>query len=63
MHCDVTKEADVEAMMRAAVDEFGRLDAVCNVAGIADAVMLADVTMEHYDKHRWTSTCAACCSA
>ena len=28
VHCDVTKEADVEAMMRAAVDEFGRLDAV-----------------------------------
>ena len=37
VHCDVTKEADVEAMIRAAVDEFGRLDAVCNVAGIADA--------------------------
>ena len=37
VHCDVTKEADVEAMMRAAVDEFGRLDAVLNVAGIADA--------------------------
>ena len=28
VHCDVTKEADVEAMMRAAVEEFGRLDAV-----------------------------------
>ena len=43
-------EADVEAMIRAAVDEFGRVDAVLNVAGIADAAMLADVTMEHYDK-------------
>ena len=48
--------------MRAAVDEFGRIDAVLNVAGIADAMMLADVTMEHYDRS-WTSTCAACCSA
>ena len=50
VHCDVTNEADVEAMMRAAVEEFGRLDAVLNVAGIADGVMLADVTMEHYDR-------------
>ncbi len=50
VHCDVTKEADVEAMMRAAVEQFGRLDAVLNVAGIADAAMLTDVTMEHYDR-------------
>jgi NAD(P)-dependent dehydrogenase (short-subunit alcohol dehydrogenase family) len=50
VHCDVTKEADVEAMMRAAVEEFGRLDAVLNVAGIAEGVMITDVTMEHYDR-------------
>jgi NAD(P)-dependent dehydrogenase (short-subunit alcohol dehydrogenase family) len=50
VHCDVTNEADVEAMVRAAVDEFGRLDAVLNVAGIAEGVMLTDVTMEHYDR-------------
>jgi NAD(P)-dependent dehydrogenase (short-subunit alcohol dehydrogenase family) len=50
VHCDVTQEADVEALMRAAVDEFGRLDAVLNVAGIGDAAMIADVTMEHYDR-------------
>jgi NAD(P)-dependent dehydrogenase (short-subunit alcohol dehydrogenase family) len=50
VHCDVTKEADVEAMIRAAVEEFGRLDAVLNVAGIAEGVMLTDVTMEHYDR-------------
>ena len=49
-HCDVTREADVEAAMRAAVDEFGRLDAVLNVAGIGDAAMVADITMEHYDR-------------
>jgi NAD(P)-dependent dehydrogenase (short-subunit alcohol dehydrogenase family) len=49
-HCDVTQESDVEAMMRAAVDEFGRLDAVLNVAGIAEGVMLTDITMEHYDR-------------
>ncbi len=50
VHCDVTKEADVEATIRTAVAEFGRLDAVLNVAGIAEGVMLTDVTMEHYDR-------------
>lgn len=50
VHCDVTKEPDVEATMRAAVEEFGRLDAVLNVAGIADGTMLTDVTMEQYDR-------------
>lgn len=50
VHCDVTNEADVEAMVRAAVDEYGRLDAVLNVAGIAEGVMLTDVTMDHYDR-------------
>jgi NAD(P)-dependent dehydrogenase (short-subunit alcohol dehydrogenase family) len=50
VHCDVTAEADVEALMQAAIDEFGRVDVVCNVAGIADAALIADVTMAHYDK-------------
>jgi NAD(P)-dependent dehydrogenase (short-subunit alcohol dehydrogenase family) len=50
VHCDVTEEADVEAMVRAAVEEFGRLDAVLNVAGIAEGVMLSDVTMDHYER-------------
>jgi NAD(P)-dependent dehydrogenase (short-subunit alcohol dehydrogenase family) len=50
VHCDVTNETDVEAMMRAAVEEYGRLDAVLNVAGVADGIMLVDVTMEQYDR-------------
>ena len=50
VHCDVTREADVEAMMQAAVAEFGRIDAVLNVAGIAGHSMLADATLEHYDQ-------------
>jgi NAD(P)-dependent dehydrogenase (short-subunit alcohol dehydrogenase family) len=49
VHCDVTKEADVEAAVRAAVAEYGRVDIVCNVAGIAAGVMLTDITDEHYD--------------
>jgi NAD(P)-dependent dehydrogenase (short-subunit alcohol dehydrogenase family) len=50
VHCDVTIEAEVEALIRTAVQEFGRVDAVCNVAGLADAAMLADVTTEQYDR-------------
>ena len=50
VHCDVTSEADVEAMVRTAVEEFGRLDALLNVAGIAEGVMLTDVTLEHYER-------------
>jgi NAD(P)-dependent dehydrogenase (short-subunit alcohol dehydrogenase family) len=50
VHCDVTQEADVEAMIGAAVEGFGHVDVVCNVAGIADAGMIADVTMEQYDR-------------
>jgi NAD(P)-dependent dehydrogenase (short-subunit alcohol dehydrogenase family) len=49
-HCDVTDEAQVEAMFAAALERFGRVDAVLNVAGIADARPLADVTMDHYDR-------------
>ncbi len=50
VHCDVTQEADVEAMMQTALDEFGRVDVVCNVAGIGDGGLVADVTMEQYDR-------------
>ena len=50
VHCDVSREADVQAMVQAALEEFGRVDAVLNVAGIADAAMIKDVTMEQYDK-------------
>jgi NAD(P)-dependent dehydrogenase (short-subunit alcohol dehydrogenase family) len=48
--CDVTQESDVEAMFRAAVDAFGRVDAVLNVAGIAGGAPLADATVEDYER-------------
>jgi NAD(P)-dependent dehydrogenase (short-subunit alcohol dehydrogenase family) len=32
--CDVSKEADVKAMVQATVEKFGRLDFACNNAGI-----------------------------
>jgi NAD(P)-dependent dehydrogenase (short-subunit alcohol dehydrogenase family) len=48
VHCDVTSEDDVAAMVRTAVEEFGRLDVMLNVAGIAEGAMVADVTADHY---------------
>jgi NAD(P)-dependent dehydrogenase (short-subunit alcohol dehydrogenase family) len=50
VHCDVTKEADVEVMFAKAVEVFGRVDAVLNVAGIGGAQPLADITMDEYDR-------------
>ena len=49
-HCDVTQESDVEAMFAAAIEAFGRVDAVLDVAGIAGGQQLADVTLDEYDK-------------
>jgi len=49
-HCDVTQEPDVEAMFAAALDAFGRVDAVLNVAGIGGAQALADITLDEYDR-------------
>jgi NAD(P)-dependent dehydrogenase (short-subunit alcohol dehydrogenase family) len=49
-HCDVTREADVEALMAKALQEFGRVDAVLNVAGIGSGGPLADASMAHYDQ-------------
>lgn len=48
--CDVTAEGDVAAMFVAAREAFGRVDAVLNVAGIASAGMLKDVSMADYER-------------
>lgn len=50
LHCDVTKEEEVEALMASAIDRFGRIDAVLNVAGVADGGMLGDLDMALYDR-------------
>jgi NAD(P)-dependent dehydrogenase (short-subunit alcohol dehydrogenase family) len=49
-HADVTKEADVEAMIERAVREFGRVDAVLNVAGIGSPTPILDLDMKAYDE-------------
>jgi NAD(P)-dependent dehydrogenase (short-subunit alcohol dehydrogenase family) len=49
-HADVSQEPDVEAMFAAALEQFGRVDAVLNVAGIGTGGKLGDVTVD--DFHR-----------
>ena len=48
--CDVRDEAQVAAMIEAAVAVFGRLDALLNVAGVGTGGPLADVDMAEYDR-------------
>jgi NAD(P)-dependent dehydrogenase (short-subunit alcohol dehydrogenase family) len=47
---DVSDEASVESMFAAAMDAFGKVDAVLNVAGVGSGGPLADVTLEEYDR-------------
>jgi NAD(P)-dependent dehydrogenase (short-subunit alcohol dehydrogenase family) len=47
---DVSKKADVEALVAAAVERFGRIDVMVNNAGICPIVPFLDVTEDTYDK-------------
>lgn len=49
-NCDVRDEAQVVALIDAAVAVFGRLDALLNVAGVGTGGPLADVDMAEYDR-------------
>jgi NAD(P)-dependent dehydrogenase (short-subunit alcohol dehydrogenase family) len=49
--CDVTKEAQVKAMVEQTVSAFGRLDAAFNNAGVQSLAMeTADATSEEFDR-------------
>jgi NAD(P)-dependent dehydrogenase (short-subunit alcohol dehydrogenase family) len=47
---DVSDEASVQAMFAAAMDTFGRVDAVLNVAGIAYHAPITDMTLDDYER-------------
>lgn len=49
-HADVSREEDVEAMFAAALEVFGRVDAVLNVAGIGGAERMGDVSVGEYER-------------
>ena len=51
VHCDVSEDAQVEAMVKQAVDTFGKLDVAYNNAGIQNELAdAADQTRQDYDK-------------
>jgi 3-oxoacyl-[acyl-carrier protein] reductase len=50
VHCDVTKADDVEALVKAAVTEFGALDVMVNNAGITRDATMRKMTEEQFDQ-------------
>ena len=51
VRCDVSSESDVEAMIKAAEDNFGKLDVLCNNAGFGGPMApLHQQSLETWDK-------------
>lgn len=50
VRADVSKVDDLRSMVKAAVDNFGRLDALVNNAGIETRTSILDTTEEQYQK-------------
>ncbi|WP_322796329.1 SDR family oxidoreductase [Tepidiforma sp.] len=46
IRCDITVDADVEALARAALDRFGTLDIALNTAGFEQSTPIRDLTPE-----------------
>jgi NAD(P)-dependent dehydrogenase (short-subunit alcohol dehydrogenase family) len=50
MRCDVSQEAEVAALVAAAVARFGRLDAMLNVGGVASGGFIESVEEPDFDR-------------
>lgn len=48
MHCDVTREEDIERAVQAAVDRWGRIDVLVAAAGIYRGAPLAEVSLKQW---------------
>src|SRR3989344_1447276 len=48
--CDVTKKEEVEKMVKAAVEKWGKLDILVNNAGIAEFASFLEMTEEQWDR-------------
>ncbi|MBX6766694.1 MAG: SDR family oxidoreductase [Actinomadura rubrobrunea] len=48
--CDVTSEAEVQALYAAAVERFGRVDVAVNNAGLGGTAELAEMTDEQWNR-------------
>lgn len=47
--CDVAKKDDIERLVRAAIDGFGRIDTLINVAGVNRRMLAERLSEEDYD--------------
>jgi glucose 1-dehydrogenase len=50
MHCDVSKKAEVTALVQAVVEKFGAVDILVNNAGIAMAKDFLEITEADFDR-------------
>lgn len=55
VHVDISSKRSVDDLVDAAADQFGQLDVMCNIAGIGNDTMVADVT----DRGRPSSTASS----
>jgi 3-oxoacyl-[acyl-carrier protein] reductase len=48
---DVSKAADAQGIVDAAIETYGRLDVLVNNSGVYDFAPVDQITEEHFDKH------------
>lgn len=52
VRANVASEADVRAMVESTVEEFGRLDGLCNAAGVSSAVKtIDDLSLDEFNRN------------